>query len=62
LDFQVNDQTYFVNLGEDPGEWQVFVSTPSGARAIPVYVDEGDLDLEETPILIEDRRRRKIVN
>jgi hypothetical protein len=62
LDFQVNDQTYFVNLGENPGEWEVFVSTPTGARSIPVYVDEAEIDLEDTPVLVEDKRGRRIVN
>jgi hypothetical protein len=39
MDFQVNDQTYFLSLAEDDKRWQVFVSTPSGALSIPVYVD-----------------------
>ena len=39
LDFQVNDQTYFLGLGEQEGEWEVFVASPSGPRRIPVYVD-----------------------
>jgi hypothetical protein len=58
LDFQINDETYFASLGE--GEWQVFVETPTGARAIPVY-DDG-IDFEESPVLVEDKRRRNIVN
>jgi hypothetical protein len=64
LDFQVNDQTYFVSLGENPDEWHVFVSTPTGARSIPVYVDQADADSdsEESTILVDDKRRRKIVN
>jgi hypothetical protein len=63
LDFQVNDQTYFVSLGENPGDWEVFVSTPNGARAIPVYNDAAaDSDAEDASILVEDKRRRKIVN
>jgi hypothetical protein len=63
MDFQVNDQTYFVSVGEDAAEWEVFVSTPDGARAIPVYNDAAaDSDIEDEPILVEDKRRRKIVN
>jgi hypothetical protein len=65
MDFQVNDQTYFVSLGENPGDWEVFVSTPNGARAIPVYNDAADSDdsaIDDSAILVEDKRRRKIVN
>jgi hypothetical protein len=58
LDFQINEETYFASIGN--GEWQVFVSTPTGARLIPVY-DDG-ADFEETPVLVEDKRGRKIVN
>lgn len=63
MDFQVNDQTYFVSVGEDAAEWEVFVSTPTGARTIPVYNDAGEFE-EDAPesILVEDKRRRKIVN
>ena len=62
MDFQVNDQTYFVSLGENPGEWHVFVSTPNGARSIPVYNDVADSDSEDSTILVDDKRGRKIVN
>jgi hypothetical protein len=58
LDFQINDETYFASLGE--GEWQVFVSTATGAREIPVY-DDG-AEFEDSLTLVEDKRRRKIVN
>jgi hypothetical protein len=58
LDFQINDETYFASLGE--GEWEVFVATRTGARPIPVY-DDG-ADLEDSPVLVEDKRRRKIIN
>ena len=58
LDFQINDETYFASLGD--GEWQVFVTTPTGARQIPVY-DDGT-DFEDSPTLADDKRRRKIVN
>ena len=39
MDFQVNEQTYFLSLAEDDKQWEVFVSTPAGAMPIPVYVD-----------------------
>ena len=60
MDFQVNEQTYFVNLGEEPGEWEVFVSTPTGARSIPVYDDAAEF--EKLTVVIEDKKTRRIVN
>ncbi|HTS35410.1 MAG TPA: hypothetical protein VMH04_07045 [Candidatus Solibacter sp.] len=60
MDFQVNEETYFVNLGEERGGWEVFVSTPTGARPVAVY-DDG-ASFEDSPVLVEDKRRRKIVN
>ncbi len=39
MDFQVKEQTYFPSLAEDENLWEFFVSTPNGARPIPVYVD-----------------------
>jgi hypothetical protein len=42
LDFQVNDQTYF--LGDEEGDWEVFVASPNGPRRIPVYVDTAPYD------------------
>jgi hypothetical protein len=58
LDFQINDETYFASIGN--GEWEVFVETPMGARPIQVY-DDG-ADSEDSPLLVEDKHRRKIVN
>jgi hypothetical protein len=58
LDFQINNENYFADLGE--GAWEVFVETPTGARSIPVY-DDGP-DVSELAVLVEDKRRRKIVN
>ena len=58
MDFQINDETYFADLGD--GGWQVFVTTPTGARQIPVYDDAADL--EDSLVLAEDKRRRKILN
>jgi hypothetical protein len=60
LDFQVNDQTYFLGLDDEEGEWEVFVESPNGPRQIPVYVD-APID-EDMPVLVEDKERRKIVN
>ena len=39
MDFQVNNETYFLDLSEDERQWQVFVATPDGPRRIPVYAD-----------------------
>jgi hypothetical protein len=55
MDFQVNEQTYFLSLAEDEKRWEFFVSTPNGARPIPVYVDAP----QSGPLLVlqEDKRR-----
>ena len=55
MDFQVNEETYFLSLAEDERRWEFFVSTPTGARQIPVYVDSND----ERPLIVlqEDRHR-----
>jgi len=60
LDFQVNNQTYFLDLSEDARQWHVFVETPTGSRRIPVYYDAAAL--EDVPVLVEDKHGRKIVN
>ena len=60
MDFQVNEQTYFLDLAEDAREWLVFVETPTGTRQIPVYVD-ADI-AEDLPVLVENKQGRKIVN
>ncbi len=60
MDFQVNEQTYFLDLSEDAREWFVFVETPTGTRQIPVYVDAEAA--QDMPVLVEDKQRRKIVN
>jgi hypothetical protein len=39
MDFQINEETYILRLAEDEQRWQFFVTTPTGARRIPVYVD-----------------------
>jgi hypothetical protein len=60
LDFQVNDETYFLSLAENERQWLVLVETPTGTRQIPVYVDEGSI--EDVTHVVEDKDRRKIVN
>ena len=61
MDFQVNDETYFLDLADDErGQWLVFAETPTGVRRIPVYVDEPIF--EDMTVLVEDGHRRKIVN
>ena len=61
MDFEVNNETYFIDLGPEEGQWLVFAQTPTGVRRIPVYIDApaaaGDL-----PVLVEDKKRRTIVN
>jgi len=60
LNFEVNEATYFLDLSEDARQWVVFVETPTGARRIPVYADTAPL--EDVPVLVEDKQRRKLVN
>jgi hypothetical protein len=59
MDFEINGDTYFVNLAENRG-WEVLVSTPTGARVIPVYDDAPDTD--DVAIVVEDERKRRIPN
>jgi hypothetical protein len=60
LNFQVNDQTYFVDLAEEAGQWLVFVDTPNGPRSVPVYEDAAPFD--DVKVVVEDQDKRKIVN
>jgi len=43
MDFQVHEQTYFLSLAEDERQWEVFVDTPDGPRAVPVYVGRAEV-------------------
>jgi hypothetical protein len=61
MDFQVNDETYFVDLDDERQEWRVFVTTPSGATPVPVYVDD-EKTFDDTLVVVEDKRKQKIVN
>ncbi len=60
MNFQVNDQTYFLDLAEDARQWLVFVDTPSGPRAVPVYEDAPEF--EDVKVVVEDHSKREIVN
>ena len=59
MDFQVNGETYFLSLAEDERRWLVFVSTPTGARPVPVYEDAPDF---EDLTVVVDKVRRDILN
>ena len=61
MDFQVNNETYFIDLGPEEGQWLVFAQTPTGVRRVPVYTDAPVAD-DDLPVLIEDGQKRKIVN
>ena len=60
MDFQVNNETYFLDLSPDESQWLVFAQTPTGVRRIPVYVDTPSPD--DFTLVIEDKDKRKIVN
>jgi hypothetical protein len=59
MDFELNGNTYFVDLADERG-WEVLVSTPNGARSIPVY-DDG-IESNDITIVVQDERKRKILN
>ena len=61
MDFEVNNETYFLDLSPDERQWIVFAETPTGLRRIPVYVDAPITD-DDFPVLVEDKHGRKIVN
>ena len=61
MDFQLNNETYYIDLADEEGKWLVFAQTPTGVRRIPVYVD-APAEEEDLPLLVEDKGRRKIVN
>ncbi len=58
MDFQVNEQTYFLSLAEDEKLWEFFVSTPNGARPIPVYVDAPP----SGPVVMLQEEKQRTVN
>ena len=61
MDFQVNNETYFLDLSDDERQWLVFAETATGVRRIPVYVD-APIGGEDVPVLLEDRDGGEIVN
>ena len=60
MNFQVNGETYFVTLGEGDREWVVYVDTPAGPRAVPVYDDASEFS--DLTVVVEDKKRRETVN
>jgi hypothetical protein len=58
MDFQVNDQTYFLSLAEDDRRWLFFVSTPDGAMSIPVYEDAA----EGRPLVVLQEEKQRMPN
>jgi hypothetical protein len=58
MDFQVNEQTYFLSLAEDEKQWEVFVATPAGAMSIPVYVDAA----ESGPLVVIQEGKQRLPN
>jgi len=58
MDFQVNEQTYFLSLAEDDKRWLVFVSTPTGPVPIPVYVDAA----EARPLVVLQEEKQRMPN
>jgi hypothetical protein len=61
LDFQVNSETYYLDLSDDERQWLVFAETPTGVRRISVYVD-APIGHGDVPVLVDDNDRGEIVN
>ena len=60
MDFEVNGETYFVNLAENDRGWEVFVSTDTGARSVPVYEDVPEF--KGFAVVFEDKKKHRIPN
>ena len=61
MDFQVNGETYFLSLAENERQWEVFVSTATGARPVPVYEDAPEF--RDLAIVVEeDKGKRRLPN
>ena len=58
MDFQVHEQTYFLSLAEDEKQWEVFVATPTGPQAVPVYVDAPKLG----PVVVLQEEKHRMPN
>ena len=61
LDFQVNSETYYLDLSDDERQWLVFAETDTGVRRIPVYVD-APIGHGDVPVLVDDNDGGDIVN
>jgi hypothetical protein len=44
VNFEVNGQAYFLNFSEKHGQWFVIQPTMTGVVALPVYVDEEEIE------------------
>ena len=44
LQFEINDQVYFVNFLPSEGRWYLFTSTGGGMIKIPVAMDAGPFE------------------
>jgi hypothetical protein len=60
VNFQINDETYFLSLAENERQWLLFVSTPDGVRPVPIYEDAPPF--EDVKIVLEDDEKKQIVN
>jgi hypothetical protein len=60
VQFQVNDQTYFLSLAENERHWLVFTSTSTGAMSIPVYVDGAES--EDLILVQEEEENHRVPN
>ena len=58
MNFQVHDQTYFLSLADDERQWEVFVATPDGPRAVPVYVDAAEF----RPLVVLQEEKQRMPN
>jgi hypothetical protein len=58
VEFQINDQTYFLTLAEHERRWRFAVATSRGTRTIPVYVDAGD----PAPLVVLQGEMGKVLN
>jgi hypothetical protein len=59
LQFEVNDQMYFVNFVEDEGRWYVFSPTKEGMIKIPVAMDAAPF---ENFAIAPEEEKKGIVN
>jgi hypothetical protein len=60
MNFEVNGENYFLTLGENQGQWLVYVSTPDGPRPVPVYEDLSEFS--DLNLVLQDKKRRSLVN